>query len=110
MTTTTTPTTCTVGPCAVTGARCGKPAVTTFLGRYGDVFAECAEHATFTETPAKHNAELIGARVHVYHSGVLKVGTVAKLGRKLAKVVVPVGTKGATKLITVRHEDMKVLA
>ncbi len=41
----TSPNTCTVGPSAVTGERCGKPAVTTFVGRNGEVFAECAEHA-----------------------------------------------------------------
>lgn len=35
-----TPTTCTVGPSAVTGKRCGKPAVWS-----DGEFAECAEHA-----------------------------------------------------------------
>jgi hypothetical protein len=39
------PITCTVGPSAVTGERCGKPAVTTFVGRNGEIFAECADHA-----------------------------------------------------------------
>jgi hypothetical protein len=39
------PITCTVGPSAVTGERCGKPAVTTFTGRNGEIFAECADHA-----------------------------------------------------------------
>jgi hypothetical protein len=53
MTTSTAPTTCTVGPSAVTGERCGKPAVTTFTGRDGTVFAECAEHdASSTTTHA----------------------------------------------------------
>lgn len=36
--------TCTVGPSAVTGKRCGKPAVQAFTASTGEVFAECAEH------------------------------------------------------------------
>ena len=43
--TTTTPTTCTVVTGA-TGARCGAPAVATFTGRGGVVFAECVAHTT----------------------------------------------------------------
>lgn len=38
------PITCTVGPDATTGKRCGKPAVVTFTGSNGEEFAECAEH------------------------------------------------------------------
>lgn len=39
------PTTCTIGPDAVSGKRCGQPAVTTFTGGDGTVYAECAKHA-----------------------------------------------------------------
>jgi hypothetical protein len=46
MTTNPVPTTCTVGPSAVTGERCGKPAVTTFIGTDGITYAECVEHAS----------------------------------------------------------------
>jgi hypothetical protein len=37
--------TCTVGPSAVTGERCGRPAVTSFTSRSGRVYFECADHA-----------------------------------------------------------------
>ena len=36
---------CTHGPSAVTGERCGKPAVTWFIGSDARVYAECVEHA-----------------------------------------------------------------
>ena len=39
------PRTCTIGPSAVTGERCDKPAVTWFIGSDARVYAECAEHA-----------------------------------------------------------------
>ena len=38
--------TCTVGPSAVTGERCGKPAVSSFTTSRGETFHECAEHDT----------------------------------------------------------------
>jgi len=37
--------TCTVGPSAVTGERCGAPAITSFTTASGAVFYECADHA-----------------------------------------------------------------
>ena len=43
---------CTVGPSAVTGLRCGKPAVVSFVGRDGEVFAECEDHAVAISAPA----------------------------------------------------------
>ena len=39
------PRSCTVGPSAVTGERCGEPAVTSFVGSRGERYAECSEHA-----------------------------------------------------------------
>lgn len=42
MTTTAPTTTCTV---RMSEGLCGQPAVTTFTGHYGQVYAECAEHA-----------------------------------------------------------------
>jgi len=39
------PRTCTIGPNAVDGKRCGKPAVAWFISG-GRVYAECAEHLT----------------------------------------------------------------
>jgi hypothetical protein len=35
---------CTHGPSAVTGERCGRPAVVTFIGSDGRHYAECPEH------------------------------------------------------------------
>jgi len=44
---------CTIGPSAVTGELCGRPAVVTFTRR-GRTFAECAQHApTFARHPAQ---------------------------------------------------------
>lgn len=44
---------CTVGPSAVTGLRCGKPAVVSFTSTSGEVFAECEDHALApASTPA----------------------------------------------------------
>lgn len=37
--------TCTIGPNAVTGERCGRPAVTGFTNSRGERFYECADHA-----------------------------------------------------------------
>jgi hypothetical protein len=37
--------TCTVGPSAVERERCGKPAVTGFIGNDGKHYYECEEHA-----------------------------------------------------------------
>jgi hypothetical protein len=36
--------TCTVGPDATTGERCGKPAVSSWTSRSGTTYHECAEH------------------------------------------------------------------
>lgn len=37
--------TCTVGPSATTGERCGQPAVTGFIADDGTHYYECADHA-----------------------------------------------------------------
>lgn len=36
---------CTIGPSAVTGERCGRPAVVEFDDVYGTTYFECADHA-----------------------------------------------------------------
>lgn len=41
--------TCTVGPFATTGHRCGAPAVTAFRTAAGETFAECERHAPVAE-------------------------------------------------------------
>ena len=58
--------TCTVGPSAVTGERCGKPAVTSFTSRSGKTYYECAEHApadapVVTE-PVRETAATLGIK------------------------------------------------
>lgn len=106
VTTTTTPATiCTV----VIGApmiRCGAPAVATFTGATGTVYAECADHAA----PAIVAPVItIGARVRVRHVGVVKTGVVEKIGpaRITVRVPVYVGTrKATTKLIVVPAGDV----
>lgn len=92
--------TCTIGPNAVTGERCGKPAVTTFEGRDGKVYAECAEHdvSAIVNRPAL----VVGASVTVTHGGIAKVGTVVKVGRTRCQVGVGIGNflRGGSKVIT----------
>lgn len=38
--------TCTIGPSAVTGLRCGAPGVRAFRGSDGTLYVECADHIT----------------------------------------------------------------
>lgn len=103
----TAPATCTV----VTGAemhRCGAPAVLTFTGRDGELFAECEGHAL--PLPAAAPAPVApGARVRVRHAGVEKIGTVLTVARTRARVEVPVytGTRRAgTKAVTFDLADI----
>jgi hypothetical protein len=77
-------TTCTVR--TATRGACGGPAVTTFTGRGGETFAECAEHAVTVPTPTPEVAT--GARVEVRHAGLTKVGHVTRLTPTLAFVEV----------------------
>jgi hypothetical protein len=72
-----TPVTCTVGPSAVTGERCGKPAAQVFFGANGEMYAECAAHAASVgESTARDTVEVhrhgriyIGRVVRVTSSG-----------------------------------------
>lgn len=69
--------TCTHGPSAVTGARCGKPAVTSFVATSGETFHECAEHAPkhpFAPDDADH--------VMVWRYGREYVGKIVKRGKR----------------------------
>ncbi len=99
------PTGCTIGPRAVTGERCGKPAVTTFTGRDGKVYAECLEHAV-TFTPTAKVAP--GDDVAVFHVGLRKLGVVVTVGRVNCRVMVPLA-RGGEKLITVPMAEVTVL-
>jgi hypothetical protein len=111
MTTTPVPTTCTVGPNAVTGERCGKPAVATFTGRDGTVYAECAEHYVPT-TPRGLGIE-VGNHIRVRHAGIIKVGTVVKVTATKVHVEVPVkphGRPATTRVITFAPTGLEVIA
>lgn len=70
--------TCTHGPSAVTGERCGAPAVTSFTGAHGETFAECAEHAVViarstpgTVTVRRNGRFYTGRVVHVTLGGIV---------------------------------------
>lgn len=82
------------------GGRCGNPAVTTFKARNGETFAECAEH-TPTAYAARAEAPFaVGSSVKVRHIGIVKVGTVVKVGRTRVTVRVPL-SNGNEKEISV---------
>lgn len=85
--------TCTIGPYATTGERCGEPAVVTFKGRDGRTYAECERHA-YTARPGLE----VGERVFVTHANREKIGTVTKVGYTRASVEVPLAD-GTTKVI-----------
>lgn len=93
------PTTCTVGPSAVTGERCGAPAVVTFTGRDGKVFAECAEHDVSHIVAPKPSDFAPGVIVVVEHIGIAKVGVVESVARVNAKVRVPLAD-GSEKVLS----------
>lgn len=101
--------TCTVGPDAVTGERCGAPAVVTFTGRGGETFAECAEHASSFHI---HKTAIEpGARVAVRHCGIEKVGTVVAVTATRVRVAVPTPTgKRAEVVATFERTAVRVVA
>lgn len=93
--------TCTIGPDAVTGARCGTPAIVSFVARDGRTYHECAAHHVFLDSAAIK----VGDPITVDHCGVRKVGTVVRVGR--SRVVIDVPTYGGkrTARITRPLED-----
>lgn len=107
----TTPT-CTIQN-AVTGL-CGAPAVATFTGRDGTVYAECTDHYMPTPTSrANWDTVAVGAKVRVHHISLTKIGKVTRVGRTRCTVEVPVyaGTrKATTKAIEVAIADVEVVA
>lgn len=81
--------TCTVGPRADTGERCGKPAVCSFVGRNGVTYYECADHAFPMTTAASSDDLRSGDKVVIRHAGVDKIGTVLDARKSLCDVMVP---------------------
>jgi hypothetical protein len=102
--------TCTVGPNAVTGERCGKPAVSSFVGRDDNVYYECAEHDTSKLFAPDRNSLKPGDSVMVSHSGVDKHGTVVSVGRTNVRVEVPTYGGSQSKVITVPISDVRTAA
>lgn len=96
MTTTTKPTTCTVGPSAVTGERCGKPAVSWFTVA-GITYAECADHAV-KQTIA---APAVGETVPVHRHGKVYTGTVVRVTRGGTVFARVTYGNGATRVVEV---------
>jgi hypothetical protein len=93
--------TCTIGPNAVTGARCGAPAIISFVARDGRTYHECADHHVFLDP----DAVKVGDSFPVRHCGVDKIGTVVRV--TATRVVVDVPTYGGrrTARITAPRTD-----
>lgn len=81
------PGTCTHGPNAIDGTRCGEPAVHWFTGADGTVYAECRAHST------AHIARQ-GTRTRDGHA-VGDVVAVRRYGRTYTGEVSHVGARGA---------------
>lgn len=91
------PTTCTYGPSAVTGERCGQPAVTTFTGADGTPYAECAEHAGDYAVNWARQDEV----VPVVRHGKVYMGTVTKVtraGNTYAEIIYDNGVKRTVRV------------
>ncbi len=73
--------TCTIGPSAVTGERCGKPAVYSWTGDDGFEYAECADHYA-GPVGAKVAATRVGDKVEVHRYGKTYIATVVYVGPK----------------------------
>lgn len=82
--------TCTIGPSAVTGECCGKPAVRVVRGFSGEVYYECAEHAGPAHYAGRtHDGAHVGDEVPVHRHGKVyfgKVERVTRTGRVFARV------------------------
>jgi hypothetical protein len=76
-----TPHTCTVGPDAIHGERCGKPAVTSFVGYDGTEYHECAEHAVAVIGRRTRESAQVGDVVTVNRHGKQYTGTVKRVTR-----------------------------
>jgi hypothetical protein len=75
-------TTCTIGPYATTGERCGKPAVYTFTGMRGEAFGECAEHYAGYPVGRPIGEHFVGEVVPVHRYGKTYYATVTEIGKR----------------------------
>lgn len=97
---TTTAHTCTHGPDS-TGARCGKPAVSSFTGSDGTVFHECAEHSTGSGSAATASAARVGDHVVVHRYGKAYDATVTRVGARGAVYATFTYGNGASRTVRV---------
>jgi len=92
--------TCTVGPRAVTGERCGKPAVYVFKTADGETFAECADH--YPGFPlGTVGGHYIGEPVVVRRHGKTYMGRVVKVGARGAVYAEVTYGNGATRTVKI---------
>lgn len=89
---TTSPTTCTIGS---HGNRCGAPAVTTFVGSNGTVYAECAAHAVHIAPRTTGHA--VGDTVEVRRYGKVYRAVITRVGRGGAAYATFTYGNGATR-------------
>lgn len=71
--------TCTIGPTAVHGTRCGEPAVYTWVGDDGFEYAECARHYPGFPVGGRGGAR-VGDKVVVHRYGKEYEATVVYVG------------------------------
>lgn len=94
--------TCTIGPSAVTGKRCGKPAVYSFTSSDGETFHECADHyAGPVEDYGRIGEPKVGDKVVIGRGDHDYVGTVVKVGARGAVYAEFTYKNGATRVVRV---------
>jgi hypothetical protein len=102
--------TCTIGPNAVSGERCGKPAVSTFIGSNGVEYAECAEHDVSAIVGKSFDAvAIVGTVVEIVHVGVAKLGEVVGVTATKLRVKVPTYGGRTHKVVTVARSEARVV-
>jgi len=93
--------TCTVGPDSF-GHRCGKPAVSSFVGSNGTTYAECAEHDTSAiVAEARHIGYEVGDTAVVRRYGKDYIGRVVRVTRAGGVYVRFAYGNGASRIVKV---------
>jgi hypothetical protein len=69
--------TCTFGPDAISGERCGKPAVASFRGSDGQMYHECREH--HVPIPVRDTRRQEGDPAKVRRYGRIYTGTIVRI-------------------------------
>lgn len=93
---------CSYGPSAVSGKRCGEPAVFSFVGSDGEVYYECAAHSSAHVVPRAGNAaHAVGEAVMVHRHGKDYRAVVSRVGARGAVYARFVYDNGAVREIRV---------